>query len=167
MTKEIQLTQGKVAIVDDGDYEYLSQFKWFARKNTNVWYAQRHSPYVDGKRKTIHMHREIMSASGEHKVDHLDGNGLNNVRSNLRLATQAQNQYNRPKQANNASGFKGVHLRASDNVWVAHITHDGIRKHLGRFSSSEEAARAYDAAAKEFHGEFARLNFDLGGVELV
>jgi hypothetical protein len=148
--REISLTQGQIALVDDEDYEYLSQWKWQARKAKNGWYARRWTSQRAGKRYIVGMHTEIMGCAPSQLVDHEDGDGLNNQRSNLRFATTAQNALNQP--ARNRSGYKGVRLAQDTGKWRAVIS-------LGSFDSPEEAARAYDAAALIHHGEFARLNF--------
>lgn len=153
MTKEIPLTKGKVALVDDADYEWLMQWKWYAQeRGSGLTYAGLPSggPY---------MHRLIMNAPKGMQVDHCDLNGLNNQRNNLRLASQSQNLANRQKQKNNHSGFKGVVFDKKCRNWKAEIKINKACKHLGNFQSITDAARAYDAAALELYGEFARLNF--------
>lgn len=151
MTREIHLTQGKIALVDDDDYEPLSRFKWSACKNRNTYYARREGATTDGRRTTFYMHREILGKV--HLIDHRDGNGLNNTRENLRAATVGKNGQNRRQQRNNTSGFKGVCRCGSK--WRAQITADGKWYHLGLFESPELAACAYNTAAQELHGEFA------------
>jgi hypothetical protein len=158
MTKEIPLTQGQVAIVDDCDYEYLSQFKWFAHRNKFTWYAQRNSSRANGRQTVIHMHRVILDAPPDLKVDHKDADGLNNIRTNLRLATYSQNNQNKRVSLSNTSGYKGVSWRKKTEKWVAQINSDGRRLHLGYFESAEEAAAKYDAVARELYGEFALTN---------
>lgn len=172
MTREIPLTQGKVALVDDCDFEYLSQFNWFAHKNKFTWYAQRNSPRVNGKRTVIHMHREILQAPNAFKVDHRDDDGLNNQRGNIRLCTQGENIRNRRVSVTNTSGYKGVHWKTQNKKWAATIHIDGKSIHLGYFKSASDAALVYDAAAREHYGEFARLNYaeavargDMSGAE--
>lgn len=154
--KQIPLTQGKFALVDDEDYEELSAFKWCAQKGRSTFYAMRRSSVVEG-RKPIAMHREVLKCGPRDKVDHKDANGLNNVRSNLRVATHAQNLRNRGKQKNNTSGFKGVWFYRRRNVFQAIITVNGFRKTVGQFKTAEEAHAAYCAAASKLHGEFARV----------
>lgn len=148
--KQIELTQGKVTLVDDALYEYLTRWKWRAQKSLNTFYAVR--------RPNIQMHRVIAERVGisiEGQIDHEDGDGLNNQSYNLRAATYQQNGANRGPQANNTSGFKGVFW---DNRWRARIQVNGKDKHLGSFDTAFEAAIAYDAAAKEALGEFAFSN---------
>ena len=154
--KRIPLTQGKFAIVDDEDFEYLSQFKWCASKNGNRYYAKR-SIWENGRRFLLPMQNAIMGVPHGVIVDHIDQNGLNNTRHNLRVCTRAENNYNKGKQKNNTSGFKGV--SRDRRKWCAVIWMNRTRKHLGFFSTPEEAARAYDAAARELHGDFACTNF--------
>lgn len=157
--KQIQLTQGKVALVDDEDYKWLSKFKWYAYYNrySGHWYAAR-SVGPTGKQITVFMHREILAATHGVLVDHKDGNGLNNHRYNLRLATTAQNQHNRGKPRNNTSGYKGVVWNKLYEKWQAQIGIGGRQKNLGYFVNLEDAARAYNVAALEHFGEFAKLN---------
>jgi hypothetical protein len=150
--KKIKLTRGRCALVDDQDFEYLNQWKWFYG---NHGYAQRRL----GKRgRMLGMHRVIMGEPKGFLVDHIDGDGLNNCRSNLRVATHAQNLCNRGKNSNNTSGFKGVNWHKNAKKWAAAIMVNRRSHHLGLFSDVQEAAKAYDIAALELHGEFARLN---------
>lgn len=149
--KEIKLTQGKVALVDDEDYEYLSQWSWVAIKNRNTFYAQR------GWRPIIKMHRFIMNPPNDMQIDHIDHNGLNNQKINLRVCTSAQNKMNR--RPSGESKYLGVTREGKSNKWSATISHNNQYIHLGAFKTQEEAAIAYDSAAKIYHGEFANLNF--------
>lgn len=155
--KEIKLTQGKVALVDDGDYKYLSQFKWCAHKHRNNFYAMRQSR-INGKRKSILMHREIMNAPNDRQIDHKDHNGLNNCRINLRICTNQENSRNSKCYANNMSGFKGVVWIKRERKWRAKITIKDKKIYLGSFLSLKDAAVAYNNAASKYFGEFALLN---------
>jgi hypothetical protein len=167
MIRQIPLTQGQCAIVDEQDYERLSQHKWHARWNpyTRSYYAFRsatvHLP-PDGKsvKRSIPMHREVLGLESEDRrqVDHHDHNTLNNTKENLRAASRSQNQHNARGHADGSSGYKGVHWHSARNSWVARIYVNGVEQHLGMFDSAEDAARAYDAAASKHHGEFAYLN---------
>jgi len=154
--KEIHLTQGKIALVDDADFEWLSQRKWYAVKlgRKKRLYAARRGP----SHVQILMHREILDAPHGTRVDHADDNGLNNQRINIRFATMAQNVMNRGPQSNNTGKYKGVTLERYSGKWIAHIKFDGRKKRLGAFATPELAAQAYNEAAKIHFGEFAWLN---------
>jgi hypothetical protein len=159
--REIQLTQGKVALVDDEDYADLSQFKWYARRDENRFYAVRNKNYGrDGKRIPEQMHRRILNAQLGEKVDHENHNGLDNRRENIRVCTQSQNMWNRLKQVRKTSSkFKGVCWREDITAWKVSITINRKQMHLGYFQDEDQAACAYDAAARKYFGEFALVNF--------
>lgn len=148
--KEIKLTQGQFAIVDDDDFDYLNQWKWYAVKHRNTFYATRME-----KRKHIHMHRVIMHVCPKLITDHIDHNGLNNQKSNLRACTSSQNKMNVLPMSN--TGYLGVYYQG--NLIRAKIRVNGNSIHIGCYPSLEQAARAYDIKAKEYFGEFANLNF--------
>jgi hypothetical protein len=152
MSKTIQLTRGMVAIVDDADYDFLNQWKWCSFKAGGKWYAFRGPGIL--------MHRLITGAPKEKDVDHRNGNGLDNRRKNLRVCSESQNAFNKNKYKNNTSGFKGVERRV--NRWQATIRANNKRYYIGSFPTAEDAALAYDRAARELHGSFARLNFPEG-----
>jgi len=156
--KEIKLTQGKVALVDDEDYDYLNQWKWHAVRIRNTYYASRNSPYINGRRKPIRMQWKIISVSKGLVADHIDGNGLNNQKSNLRVCTNQQNSFNH-KRGINKSGYKGVGY--VDGLVRARICINGKLIHLGMYKNEIEAAKAYDSAAIYYYGEFAKLNFPM------
>ena len=163
--REIPLTQGKVALVDDEDYEWLSQWKWCAlNRGDGCYYAVR-GTYDRTTRasRQIRMHRQIMGMEGSRPdVDHKDTNGLNNQRSNLREASRSDNIGNARLRRDNVSGLKGVTWMPTKQKWRARIGPvQGQRRFLGYFPTAEEAARAYDAAALELFGDFARPNFPL------
>jgi len=153
--KEIKLTQGKIALIDDEDYGYLNQFKWCADKLGSTFYAKRRLYISIKEQYNIYMHRIIMNAPKGMEVDHIDHNGLNNQKYNLRICTKCQN--NRNKLPSGKSKYLGV--SAEDIKYKAEImiNHNKIR--IGRFTTEEAAARAYDKKAKEYFGEFANLNF--------
>lgn len=155
--KEIKLTQGKVALVDDADFDWLNQWKWYAFFSRGNWYAAR-GHCENGIQRIRFMHNLILNCP-KLKADHKDGNGLNNQRYNLRTATHLQNSWNSGVQRNNRSGFIGVCWCNRTGAWLAQIGYLGHRKHLGYFSSPVRAALARDAAAIKYFGEFARLNF--------
>jgi len=161
--KEIKLTRGRVALVDDEDYEYLNQWKWKVTIGSNTEYAIRvKSIYVDGKRvrKLVIMHRLILNAPSNMQVDHVNHNGLDNRRCNIRLATMSQNNSNR--KAYGVSKFLGVYFYKPRQVWRARLKINGKLIELGHFKIEEDAAKSYDVAAKKYHGEFANLNFPNG-----
>ena len=152
--KTIPLTQGKVALVDDEDFERVSQFKWYY---TQAGYACRSLP-VSGRKKTIQlMHRLIMGEPEGMEVDHRKhGDTLNNQKDNLRAATHQQNLCNRGKNRNNTSGHKGVSWNKLRGKWMAQIKHGYKNRYLGLFTDIQDAISAYATAAKQLHGEFAR-----------
>lgn len=157
--KQILLTQGQVALVDDEDYEYLNQRKWFAKKDRNNFYVARQVHVSVGKQKMVFMHRVILNIEDiKIEVDHFDSNGLNNQRCNLRTATRSQNCANRVSFKNSTSKYKGVGWVKRQNKWHAKIRKNGQVKHLGFFDNENEAAMVYNKAALEMHGGFAHLN---------
>ena len=161
--KEIPLTQGYSALVDDEDYEKYAHYRWSAlvqrRGNSVLVYAVRRGPTINAQRSSIRLHREILDAPKHMCVDHIDGDTLNNCRSNLRLCTNAENQRNRGPRPGLSSAFKGVRWHKKEKRWMVEITIDGKQKHIGCFVDEELAARAYDAAAVKYHGDFAWVNF--------
>ena len=158
-TREIPLTQGKVALVDADDYERLAQFNWYAVKHRHGFKAARSAWLGDKKRKMVLMHRAIMNASDDQQIDHIDRDPLNNRRMNLRVATRAENARNTNSRHGSTSTYLGVSWTARDRKWVARIQVQGSCLHLGYFADEMEAALAYDAAARLHFGEFANPNF--------
>lgn len=157
--KEIKLTLGKIAYVDDEDYERVNQFKWYAREDGRTFYAERNVT-VNGKRKHQSMHQFIMGETiGKPHIDHEDGNGLNNCQLNLRPCTARENQMNSHPRRGCSSKYKGVSWNKQYKKWRAYIKVDGKLIHLGIFDSEKYAARVYDIAAMKYFGEFAKLNF--------
>ena len=157
---EIPLTQGKVAIIDFDDYERVSHYKWYAHKDKATFYAYANTKTECGESVKLKMHRLIMNASILKQVDHINGDGLDNRRSNLRLATQSQNNQNQRK-TRGKSRYKGVSLRCDGKKWCAQVKLNAKIHRLGSFNTEEDAARAYDKKARELFGEFARCNFDV------
>ena len=156
--KEIILTQGKVVQVDDEDFEYLNQFKWHAIKCHKTFYAAKYFNSNKNCRKTF-MHRLIMNIPQGLENDHIDHDGLNNQKNNLRICTKDQNNRNRTPKG--MSKYLGVYFDFYKNKKYinASIRTNGKKIYLGRFKTEEDAAKKYDKAALYFHGEFANLNF--------
>ena len=157
MSRTIELTQDKVAIVDDDIVVELGKYSWYL---DSYGYAMRHSPRGDGKQHSIAMHRNILGlAYGDGKqVDHINHDKLDNRRENLRICSYAQNQMNQRPQ-NGTSSYKGVNFHKQRGKWQARITIDGKQKYLGSFKIEELAALAYDMAAVYNFGEYACTNF--------
>ncbi len=162
--KQIPLTQNQVAFVDDEDFDKVSAHKWIAWKPipNSTFYSTRRCPVLG---HPIYMHRFILGLrkGDKTRVDHVDGNGLNNTRLNLRTCFHSQNLMNRGKTRANTSGFKGVFFHQlkphHTPKWRSMIKPGNAKPiHLGCFDTREEAALAYNAAAVKYHGEFARLN---------
>ena len=155
MTKGIPLTQGYVTLVDDADFEWLSKYKWCAHKVHSSVYA------VSSGYPQLSMHRLITQAPRDKEVDHINGDGLDNQRCNLRIVTRQQNLCNRFKKIGlGTSQYKGVwfNSKLKAKPWIAVIKVKNERMFLGTFATEEEAARAYDAASLKYHGEFGRRN---------
>lgn len=155
--KEIILTQGKVALVDDEDYEELIKYKWYAWRSqkSRTFYARR----CDGMYKKVYMHRQILGLNKTRRQgEHIDHNGLNNTRSNLRISTQAQNVYNLPHRVKSSSPYKGVSINKLNKNWRVQIKKEGKKVFDGSFKTAEEAALAYNEQAVKIFGEFAYLN---------
>jgi hypothetical protein len=152
--KEIALSNRGVCLVDDGDYDWISQWSWGSIFNEGIWYACG----VINKRRTL-MHRLITDAPNGILVDHKDRNGLNNQRENLRLCTNTQNQWNSKTPITNTSGYKGVCWHSDTKKYMASISINGKRIYLGYYDNPIDAAKAYDKAAILYRGEYARTNF--------
>ncbi|WP_433963645.1 hypothetical protein [Tunturiibacter gelidiferens] len=164
-TRTIPLSRALVARVDEADYDELSKHKWYARysESSRSWYAFR-SGYVNGKRSTIQMARQILGLKhgDARQPDHKNHDTLDNVRGNLRIATRKQNCRNRRRRTDNVSTFKGVSWNkgaSKSGRWRAQIWVNGTNKLIGHFDDPIEAAKAYDRRARQEQGEFAYTNF--------
>ena len=153
----VPLTKGLEAIIDAADVGLVDGFNWFAHTQTHTSYARRQI-YFGSKTHTVYMHRAILGLSDGVEGDHIDGNGLNNRRSNLREANRAQNNQNRRRHKNNSSGIKGVRFHEKSGRWLAKIHFNGKSLHLGSFLSEEEASSAYSRESDRLHAEFKRQN---------
>ncbi len=167
--REIPLSKGMVAVVDEADYDLLSRYRWTAvraRCTTTLFYARGRPRGVGSSRvPEVYMHRLVLNATARQQVDHQNGNGLDNRRSNIRIATASQNSANRPVGVHSRSGLKGVWRitgKGYRREWRAVLTVNGRKHYLGHFATAEEAARAYDRKATEVFGVFARPNFPGG-----
>jgi hypothetical protein len=160
--RRIPLTQGKYAIVDPEDYDRLSKYKWYAARCKNIFYAGRNSRPAKGrKRLYIKMHTAVLKPPRGFIIDHINRNGLDNRKANLRIVTYAQNSLNRPykKRPDSPSKYKGVTWHKAQRKWAVQICYNNIHKNVGYFHDEIEAAKAYDKAAKKHHKDFAVLNF--------
>jgi len=157
--KKVSLTHGKVALVDDEDYPSLSCYKWYTKKGRYTFYAA-HDTGDKHNRKTEPMHRVILGLRPGDKqhTDHIDGNGLNNQRDNLRICTIAQNIQSSRKRKMNSSKHKGVGWYPAYGKWRSRICVNRKKIHLGYFDFETDAATAYNQAALKHFGEFALLN---------
>jgi hypothetical protein len=154
--KRIQLKNGLEAIVDDEDYNELIKYNWYGNKSRDIIYVKRKTRKLDNRNeKIISMHRQLMGFPEGRHIDHINNNGLDNRRCNLRICNNSQNMWNRKRRLhNNNNEFKGVSWFKRLRKWRASISLT-----IGYFDSKEEAAKAYDEAAKRLFGEFANLNY--------
>jgi hypothetical protein len=156
--KEIPLTGGKIAIVDDEDHAYVSRWSWFAVRGKHTFYAVRTVNVSKTRKYRVAMHRQLEGAPENVMVDHINGDGLDNRRANLRLCMAMENARNSAARGG-SSRFKGVGFHRVTGKWAAYIRVDGRQMHLGLYRTEDAAARAYDEAARTHYGAFARLNF--------
>ena len=156
--KLVKLTQGKFAFVDDDIFEIVNKYKWHVVKRGKNNYASR--TCLEGKKKIIYMHRFILDITNPKEiVDHVDGNGLNNIKKNIRICNTFENARNSRSRENKSSIYKGVHFNKKSNKWRAMICINNKSMHLGMFDNEEDAGKKYDEVAKINYGEFAKLNF--------
>lgn len=159
MSKEIKLTKGQVAIVDDEDYIKINQYKWCVYKKYNGKYYAKRGIKVNKKSKSILMHRQILDYPDTEEIDHINGNGLDNRKENIRICNRSQNKGNVNKYSNNLSGYKGVCWCKVKKRWRVTIQYIGKQTYLGYFDDIIEAAKIYDKKARELFGKFAKTNF--------
>jgi len=160
--KRIPLTQGKFALVDDDIFDELNQDKWYALKNKRTFYAVRNVRKADGKQTSLKMHRVIIQTPSGMETDHIDHNGLNNQRSNLRICTTIENSHNKRAEVKEdtkySSNYVGVSWHKDNKKWRANIASNGKDIHLGYFNNELDAAIAYNNALKKYHSVVTRLN---------
>ena len=166
--KQVDVGHGMAALVDDRDYPAVASFRWHAQRTHGTVYAATTGPrpgirradgsYVGGRK--FYMHRLIMQPSDGYEIDHINGNGLDNRRANLRAVTHAENLQNQAprKDAEKSSRYRGVSYDKNRRMWQATIYADGRSRFIGRFLTEQEAAVAWNMAALEKWGEYARLN---------
>lgn len=159
MTLSIALSRGKVALIDDDDSQLVGEYRWWLYPvATTTHHAGTQITDSHGNRHYLAMHRLIMNAPAGMDVDHINGNGLDNRKINLRLCARGENVRNRRPQVRRSSRYKGVVWHKQTNCWMARISLHSKEHYLGLFHNELDAARAYNAAAKKLHGSFARLN---------
>ncbi|HEY5504896.1 MAG TPA: AP2 domain-containing protein [Sedimentisphaerales bacterium] len=156
--RKIDLGEGQFTIVEPRDYYSIRHLKWFVHGNGSNLYAARSALTSDLRSRIIFLHRQLMLPPAGLVVDHRNCDSLDNRRANLRVVTQAVNMRNRRKRKNTSSRFIGVWFDKKRNKWTVQIRYNGQKLWLGRFDDETAAARAYDAAAKKYFGEIARLN---------
>jgi hypothetical protein len=152
--KKIPLSQGLFAIVDDEDYERVSKYKWFALKDKHTFYAIR-SIRKNGRQSKQKMHRLILKMrNSKILIDHINKNGIDNRKKNLRKASSLQNSHNRKIPITNTTGFRGVHWRKDIKKFASYININRKKTHLGIFPTAKLASITYECAAKKHFGKF-------------
>jgi hypothetical protein len=154
VTKQVLITRGEITLIDESDWGLVCKYNWTLHIPDNRKYARCH---YEGKK--IYLHRLLLNAKPGEIVDHKNGDGLDNRRNNIRLATQSQNTANCTTSIKTASGFRGVYFDKRSGLWQAKIKFNYKSNFLGSYKTTDEAAKVYDEAAFKLFGEFARLNF--------
>ncbi len=157
--KKISLSQGKNAIVDDEDFDYLNQWKWYAREDYQAFYASRNLRMGNGKRKTISIHNILMGKKRGKVIDHINNNGLDNRKENLRFCTNRENTWNQRKKYGQSSRFKGVSWSSLKKLWIVQITLNGKVIKLAECKNERKAGKIYDTYATKMFGKFALINY--------
>jgi AP2 domain/HNH endonuclease len=154
MTITMHCTDGTPFTIDDADFELVSPYRWDAQRSlsTRTTYARSR---LGGSRSAVPLHRLLLSPPEGSVVDHIDGNGLNNVRSNLRVCSRSENSFNAQRRKDNTSGFKGVYWHRRIGKWQAEVVAHRKRNHLGYYDTPEQAAEVARAFREKVHGEFA------------
>jgi hypothetical protein len=156
----LPLSKGLFSLIDREDYFRVGLWSWSAFRpvGARTWYAQSFCDHGDKKKRLVSLHQYVLSLTGN-EVDHINGEGLDNRKSNLRVCSHQQNIWNSQPRDGGTSAFKGVSWRADRSKWRAYIVINAKQRFLGLFADEIEAAKAYDRAAKELFGVFARVNF--------
>lgn len=159
------MAQPQYAKVDPADYKRLRGYEWLAKKGGKSFYARRRVASGEKRKNRLtYMHQDVIQVPEGMVIDHINHDGMDNRSANLRAATYSQNMYHRRKRSGAThSKYKGIHLDKTRRKWHASITFAKKKIHLGYFRSEIDAARAYDRAARKYHGEFASLNFPESG----
>lgn len=159
---EIKLFSGEMVKIDEEDYEIIKNYKWRLNKTKKYKYAVAYK--LKSKNKTVVMHRLIMKATKRQMIDHINGDGLDNRKLNLRFCNKSLNAANSCLHRDNKSGYKGVHWSNRDKKWYSQITLNYKQRLIGLYDNKDDAACAYDKVAQELFGKFARINFSLNTV---
>ncbi len=157
VTVRVPLTQGKTAVIDAEDAPVVLRYRWHALRKQSLWYAARHGPGPEGR--LVYLHQAVIPAPDGYETDHVNGDGLDNTRANLRIVDSSGNSMNSRKREGCSSQYKGVSWHKSRCKWMAQIGANSLVVYLGLYWLEEDAARAYDTAARRYFKEMACLNF--------